>query len=101
MLRRLHKSEEVGEMHDPGHVGLGEFDTAGQFKLEAHAQGNSATFCTNGIPYGNGSGTGVVSATAAYNLEKSLFTSPERQSVIGPTVSGYLSVSLRKLKLCS
>lgn len=47
---------------------------------------------TSGVPYGKGSGTGANSATALNSREKSLFTSPDRQSVISPMRSGYLSV---------
>jgi len=36
MLHRLHVTEELGEMDDPGHVGLVELDEAGGLELEGH-----------------------------------------------------------------
>src|SRR4051812_30197455 len=44
----------------------------------------------SGFPYGKSSGTGQNSRIAFHNLEKSLFTSPDKQSVISPASSGYL-----------
>src|SRR5512138_2984954 len=97
-------------MHDPRHVRVGKFDPAAHLKfgspsgvdffgvLQTHATDLSSGLVGMGSPYGNGSGTPAVSATARYSSEKSLFTSPDKQSVMSPVSFGYLFVSLRKLK---
>src|SRR6266850_331078 len=55
------------------------------------------TYPFNGPPNGISSGSATNSSILLQSCEKSLFTSPERQSVTSPAASGYLSVKARKL----
>jgi hypothetical protein len=53
----------------------------------------------SGSPRGRAAGRGTNSSIWRHSSEKSLLTSPLRQSVIEPTASGYLLVRVRKLNL--
>lgn len=53
----------------------------------AHFAG-TGSLSSSGSPYGRSSGNGTNSRTRLQSWVKSLFTSPERQSVISPAASG-------------
>jgi len=53
---------------------------------------------TSGSPTGRSSGNGTNSRIFVHRGVKSLFTSPERQSVISPAASGYFSMTRLKEK---
>jgi hypothetical protein len=49
----FHEPEEIREMHDPGHIGVREFNAPGQLKFAGHVQAQAqeaVAFRNNGAP---------------------------------------------------
>src|ERR1700733_14190356 len=67
-----------------------------QWRLQALT--GVAAELVNGCPTGKSSGSGTNSEIHFQSCVKSLFTSPERQSVISPAASGYFLMTLPKEK---
>jgi hypothetical protein len=71
-------------------------DAVGGAFLSGH---HAVTGPSSGSPRGRGAGRGTNSSIWRQSSEKSLLTSPLRQSVMRPTAEGYLLVTVRKLNL--